>query len=324
VTRTTRLPLGTSLVLAILATLAGTVGLSDPAGATSASYTNPSSCTATVNNGVCISSITADYTPTTITLTTVVGQATDPTSDPNWNDSGSTSIGWGIYLNGSSTLSYVAAETAVETGGSSTPVFQGGINTFGTMTFTCLGSSQGVTSSFDVSANSYSISFPPSCVGSPTSIALYSAWNYDDDGTTTSVQVPTGGTSTCCTVTASDDTTTTSSTTTTTSTTTTSTTSTASTTTTIPSSAAGATTTTTSPVAAVVSSAASTGNTGSGSSGLASTGNTGSGSSGLASTGLGDDSPVILAAGIGMIVVGVLGRRRLVRLALRARRSHPQ
>jgi hypothetical protein len=80
------------------------------------------------------------------------------------------------------------------------------------------------------------------------------------------------------------------------------------TTTTVPSTSAGVTTTTTSPVAAVVSSPSSTGNTG-------------SGSSGLAFTGLADDTPVLILIGVAMIAVGILGRRRLVGLGRRAKRS---
>jgi uncharacterized membrane protein YgcG len=110
------------------------------------------------------------------------------------------------------------------------------------------------------------------------------------------------------------------------------------TTTTVPISSVGATTTTTTaPSGAVASSSSSTGNTGSGSSStgssFSSTGTTGGGSSStgtggssadLAFTGLGDDAPVLLVAGITMIAVGVLGRRRFVSLARRAKQSQMQ
>jgi hypothetical protein len=93
------------------------------------------------------------------------------------------------------------------------------------------------------------------------------------------------------------------------------------TTTTGPASSVGATTTT-DPAGAVVSGASSTGTTGSSSS---STGGTGGGDIALAFTGLGDDAPVLLAAAIAMIAIGVLGRRRFAGLARRAkRRSHTQ
>jgi hypothetical protein len=99
------------------------------------------------------------------------------------------------------------------------------------------------------------------------------------------------------------------------------------TTTTAPSSSAGVTTTTTAAKgAAVVTSPSSTGNTGSGSSSTgttdssastgdtsnlaSSTGTTGGGATSLASTGLGNDTPILITAGIGLIAIGVLGRRR--------------
>ena len=91
-----------------------------------------------------------------------------------------------------------------------------------------------------------------------------------------------------------------------------------STTTTGPAASVGATTTTTtSPVAAVVSGSSSTGTTGSSSS----TESPDSGSTDLAFTGLGDDTPVLLVAGIAMIGIGVLGRRRFATLARRAKRG---
>jgi LPXTG-motif cell wall-anchored protein len=102
---------------------------------------------------------------------------------------------------------------------------------------------------------------------------------------------------------------------------TTSSTSTTTSTTSIPSSSVGATTTTTSPVA-VVSSPSSTGNTGSGT--PSTTGNTGSGSPLLASTGPGNDTPVLLLAGVGMMAIGIFGRRRLQSPVRRAKRSRVQ
>ena len=82
-------------------------------------------------------------------------------------------------------------------------------------------------------------------------------------------------------------------------------------TTSIPSSSVGLTTTTTSPVAAVVSSPSSTGNTG----GATST---------LATTGAGDDIWVLIVAGVTMIVIGALGRRRFTGFVRRTRRSRVQ
>ena len=82
-------------------------------------------------------------------------------------------------------------------------------------------------------------------------------------------------------------------------------------TTSIPSSGVGLTTTTTSPVADVVSSPSSTGNTG----GATST---------LATTGAGDDIWVLIVAGVTMIAIGALGRRRFTGFVRRTRRSRVQ
>jgi LPXTG-motif cell wall-anchored protein len=41
-------------------------------------------------------------------------------------------------------------------------------------------------------------------------------------------------------------------------------------------------------------------------------------------TGLGHDSPVLVVVGVGMIAVGILGRRRLMGMARRAKRSRVQ
>jgi predicted lipoprotein with Yx(FWY)xxD motif len=109
-------------------------------------------------------------------------------------------------------------------------------------------------------------------------------------------------------VTVSAGTTTTTTTTSPSPTTSTSTTSTTTSTTSVPSPSVGATTTTTSPVFAVVSSPSSTGNTG-------------ISSPALATTGPGEDTPVLLSVGFGMLAIGALGRRRLMGFARRARRS---
>jgi predicted lipoprotein with Yx(FWY)xxD motif len=97
----------------------------------------------------------------------------------------------------------------------------------------------------------------------------------------------------------------------TTSTSTTSTTSTTTSTTSVPSPSVGTTTTTTSPVFAVVSSPSSTGNTG-------------TGSPALATTGPGEDTPVLLSVGFGLLATGALGRRRFMGFARRAGRSRLQ
>ena len=292
--RTPRIAL-TTLVL-------GTFGLfiATPADATTASYTNPTACSASVQSGVCISMISVDYTATTITLSVTVGQATDPTTDPNWH-SDNTSIGWDIYVARATTPAYLA-EVSDTT--ASTPTFAGSVGTEGSGSSPVCSSTStppAATPSFEVSTNTYQISFAASCIESPSSISVTAQFDYDDNGDAlTTSFLPTAP---CCSVTPDATTTTASSTTTTTTTSTT--------TTTVPSSIMGATTTTTttttSPAAAVVSSPSSTGNTG-------------SSSSPLAFTGLGDETPVLIVVGAGMIAIGTLGRRRFLVLARRAKR----
>ena len=266
-------------------------------GATTASQSAPTtaSCPTTSNGTVCISQISDDYTATTITLTMTVGQATNPTTDTNWNNS-STVIKWALFTDGSSTQSYSATESDPASG-----QFSGAVTTSPANTAGC-SASTGVTATFSTTANTYGMSFPSSCVGSPTSLTIEASWSYASGETTYTAALPSTGQAPCCSVTPDPATTTT------TSTTTTSTTASTTTTTTVPSTSAGATTTTTTSVAAVVSSPSSIGNTG-------------SGSSGLATTGVGGDTPLLIVFGVGMIAIGCFGRRRLMSLARRAKRS---
>ena len=286
-----------------LALLGAVLGGGTSVGATTASDTATTACPTPTSStpDICISEVSDAYTATTITLTMTVPQATNPTTDPNWANSGSV-IKWALYTDGGTTSSYSASESV------SSSAFTGSVTPSPSGTATCTTSS-GVMTTFSTTANTYALSFPASCLGSPapTSLSVQATWSYVDDGTTDTAALPAAGTAPCCSVTP-DPATTTGSSTTTTSTTTTTTSTT--TTTTLPSTGAGVTTTTTS-VAAVVSSPSSTGNTG-------------SGSSGLAVTGAGDDTPVLIVAGVALVAIGILGRRRFVGLARRAKRSRVQ
>ena len=282
------------------------------ASATTGSYSDPRPCSASVQSGICISQVSAQYGATTITLSMTVGKATDPTTDTNWLQ-GSAEVGWGIWLNSATSPSYISVDLEV------VGQFLGSVAT-NAPTITCLGSSQGVSASFDLNANTYSVAFPPSCIGSPSSIAVEAVYLYG----TQSYKSPVAGS--CCTASAdqgSTTTTTTSTTTTTTPTSTTTTTtpstSTTTTSTTVPISDVAATattttTTTTSPASttsstqAVVTSSAST----SGGSGPL----TASSSSGqLAFTGTGKGLPILVAVGTVLFAVGTSVRRRLARIS---------
>jgi hypothetical protein len=256
------------------------------AGATTGSYQAATgTCTTTTDGGFCISQVNDTYTSTTITLSVTVGQATDPTTDTNWTTNKS-DVEFALYLNGATTASY----DAILADDLATPAaYEGAVqaSTSGS-TPTCLGTTGNVTATDSVSANTYTISFPATCISSPTSLAVTAAVTYNtssDTGTTSNA--PAEGT--CCSVTPDAATTTTSSTTTTTTSSTTTTTSSSTTTTTVPS--------TTTTIAPVTAASTSSGNTGSGS------------SSSLATTGAGRYSPFVVVFAALLVGLGVIGRR---------------
>jgi hypothetical protein len=192
--------LGVALIS--LMAMSGALLAASPAGATSTSQPfGP--CSATVNDGVCISAISADYTSTTISLGMTVGQATNPTTDPNWDPAGFvdgnvTSVVWSIYVNGSTTPAW-SAVGADEDNQSGPPTFTAGVEpspASGTLACTAV-------PSFSTSANSYEVSFPAACINDPTSIAVVAAWLYAD-GSTQSYAVAPGSGTPCCAVTPGD------------------------------------------------------------------------------------------------------------------------
>ena len=176
----------------------GALLAASPAGATSTNQPfGP--CSATVNNGVCISAVSADYTSTTITLGITVGQATDPTTDPNWDPanfvgSNATGVIWNVYVNGSTTPAWTAGDVDVDNQ-SGPPTFAGGVEPYLGDTLAC-----SAAASFGISTDSYVVSFPASCIGNPTSIAVVAAWAYADGSTQYEGEAPDGGTP-CCSVT---------------------------------------------------------------------------------------------------------------------------
>jgi hypothetical protein len=157
-----------------------------------------------VNIGHCITAISADYTASTISLGITVGKATDPTTDPNWdpaqNPSGSTGVVWGIFVGNTTTPTWVADLDVDNASGP--PTFTGVIVPLDDPSApTCDGSPQ-VTASFNVSANTYGLSFPASCVSDPASIQIEAVLEYSDGNTQYLDQEPTAGP--CCTVTPSN------------------------------------------------------------------------------------------------------------------------
>ncbi len=229
----------TILSVGVIALFAPLLFRVSPAEATTGSYSDPRPCSASVNNGICISQVSADYTSTAITLTATVGQARDPSTDPNW-ESPATGIGWNIAPDGATLPSYVAVADDDPWPGP----FHGQIVQDSSMATVC-DSSSGVTVSFDATTSTYGISFPASCIGNPSSIAVDAVWIYGTAfGTVTAASPMSGG---CCAATpdAASTSTTTTSLTSTTTTSPTSTTSTTSPTGTTSTTTATSTTTTT-------------------------------------------------------------------------------
>jgi hypothetical protein len=187
------------------------LGIASPVGATTATFPAGQTCDATTNSGICISKVTADYTASTITLGVAVGRATDPTTDPNWNTI-HTALGWSIYENGATTPSFLAFIFLDST--QSPPAFFGAVSEFSSPATTLCPSASDAKPTFSVSANTYGISFSPSCIGSPASFSVHAIWIYTTQTTQSISTVPVSGASPCCTVTpdASSTTTTTTST----------------------------------------------------------------------------------------------------------------
>ncbi len=146
--------------------------------------------------------MSVDYSATTITLAVTVGQATDPTTDPNWNpadiNNGDTGLGWNIFANGSASPAWEALAFDVSNP-SGPPTFTGGVGPYNDPTPTCIGSPS-ITTSFSVSTNTYGISFPASCIGSPTSVGVEATWLYSNSVLQYSATEPPSGVS-CCSVT---------------------------------------------------------------------------------------------------------------------------
>jgi hypothetical protein len=191
--------LGVSLIS--LGAVSGALLAASPAGATSVS--DPiASCSSVIDDGACISAISADYTSTTITLGVAVGTATDPTTDPNWDSANTgdntTAVLWDIYIGGSTTPTWfaIAADADNESG---PPTFTGGVFSYSTGNPGCFGAPQ-VTTSFSQSANTYGLSFPASCVGDPSSIAVDAVYGYGTPTTQYLDAEPANG-SPCCSVT---------------------------------------------------------------------------------------------------------------------------
>ena len=185
------------------------------AGATTGTYNDPRPCSPSTNSGVCIAEVSAAYTGSTITLSMVVGHATDPTTDANWKSQNS-ELNWNIYVNGESqSHSYAALagdNTITPTADIHGPflgVVGRNVHAPGLGGFPILCDwTSGVVLSADTASNEYTISFPASCIGDPSSVAVQAAWTYDTSGGTGSagpggpvLSFTSPASASCCTVT---------------------------------------------------------------------------------------------------------------------------
>ena len=178
--------------VAVGAVISGPVLLAaSMAGATTGTYTDPRPCSASVNQGICISTVTADYGTSSITLTMTVGQATNPNTDPNWVSGPlppPTYVGWVICLDSTgANCPYLALVGELD-----------GTFSAGVVTYPDTGPNlcTAATPSYDLSANTYSVSFPASCVGNPSQITVGALWHYDNNGTVLTYSSPTDNP--CC------------------------------------------------------------------------------------------------------------------------------
>ena len=167
--------------VAVGAVIAGPVLLgTSMAGATTGTYTDPRPCSASVNQGICISTVTADFTTSSLILSIVVGKATDPTTDPDWTSSMFSVAGWDIAESGSSTPSLTAF---VESDYPGSPGYQGFVAANPSGSLVC-GAADGVTATFNTAENTYGISIPATCLQSPSSVTVDGSWSYDTSGGT--------------------------------------------------------------------------------------------------------------------------------------------
>ena len=185
------------LVAGVCVILGPVVLTAGSAQATTAGYSDPRPCSATVQNGVCISSVTAIYGPGGIAFTARVGLGTDPSTDPNWNTP-STFVAFLVWVNGAPVLS---PSYVVLLGDFSPGRFLGGVATYPGAQVTCNGPPQGVnTTALPGSPATYVVSFPASCIGNPSSVSVVAFYSYDQNGTVLSDASPTPQVGPCCTV----------------------------------------------------------------------------------------------------------------------------
>jgi hypothetical protein len=173
------------------------VAFASPAYAVGSTYANPSACSASVNNGVCISEVTASVSGSTLTLTMTVGKATNPNTDSGWKDGPTASNEWAIFVNGMSTFSYFLTASDYSHPALTLGPYVGDLIDNTDLSILCTVDS-GVTTSADLATNTYSATVPTRCLGNPTSIEVKATWSYDVNGTLEIAAAPSATEGPCC------------------------------------------------------------------------------------------------------------------------------
>ena len=171
-----------------------------PAGsahATTGSYSDPRPCSANVNSGVCIASVTSVYGPRGVAFSAQMGSGTDPSTDPNWNNPTSF-VEFGVWVNGApiASPSYVVILANLLPG-----QFTGAVVTYPGGQPMCVDPMQGVdTTALPGSPATYAVSLPASCIGNPSSVSVVAFYDYNLNGTALSYASPTPLVGPCCAV----------------------------------------------------------------------------------------------------------------------------
>jgi hypothetical protein len=191
------------IIVAALAIAATVVGVALPAAATSATYFNPQPCSASINGGYCISEVGATYENGSVTLTMTVGRATDPTTDPSWFPGAvpnSALVNWNVSPSDATTPEF--SVVVFDPGGNQ---FGGGVTEYGTGATTCDSFlTPGVEeASFNLAQNSYSFTFPASCLGvaSASFSVIGASYRSDSSALVGTIAEPGSGPAFCCSVT---------------------------------------------------------------------------------------------------------------------------
>jgi len=186
-----RRPWRRATITGALAVIGSLLFVAPPAGATTATYVDPRPCSANVNGGACISQIDIAYTMGEVTLRMTVGLATDPTTNSEWTTlPGPAYLRWQLVPSNEPEIDGFAVGAISQGPGT----FSGFTERVANGTAVCSTISDIVRPSFDLAANSYTITLPASCIGNMTSFDVFAIYSV---GGTVAISPQSGF---CCTV----------------------------------------------------------------------------------------------------------------------------